>query len=491
MIKEYKVNISKILLTKNLYENPQRTAFICNDQKLTYKELYKEVLKKAKNMQCKITDKTVLLILENSLDFVTNTLALWLIGKKIVFINSKLDCEMMNNVISKYSNFSILTKEKHKHNINMNRIRENKLFIVKDFENDILENYEKNFLQTCPDIKSEFILHTSGSSGIPKGYVHDSNSIFHVCKSYGEKVLNLKKEDVIFSPFNMNFAYGLGNSLYLPLYYGATSILSENINILDNLKVCEKNNPTIIFGIPYIYKEIIKITEKYFVPDLRSVRLFVSAAEKMDIITQKKWYKYFNQNIVESFGSTELLHVYISNVKEKNKVDSNGKLLDGYNIKKEYINDKQFELYISGPSKFKYRIDDGEREKYFNTNDIFEEDSNGYLYFIGRKGTAFKNKGMWVDLKTVYLKLNQNSLIEDVHVTKKEVKNDFKIRIFLVAKDKTLEQKIIEKSIRKNIRELGDMNNLHIEIIFLDSIPRNANDKVNELKLKDDFIEES
>ena len=80
------MNISKVLLTKNLYKNPQRIAFIYNDQKLTYKELYKEVLKRAKNMQYQLTDKMVLLILENSLDFVTNTLALWLIGKKIVFI---------------------------------------------------------------------------------------------------------------------------------------------------------------------------------------------------------------------------------------------------------------------------------------------------------------------------------------------------------------------------------------------------------------------
>ena len=85
------------------------------------------------------------------------------------------------------------------------------------------------------------------------------------------------------------------------------------------------------------------------------------------------------------------------------------------------------------------------------------------------------------------MKLNQNNLIEYVHVTKQEAKNTFKIRIFLVAKDKMLKKEIIEKSVRKDIREIGGMNNLNIEIIFLDNIPRNANDKINELKLKDDL----
>lgn len=478
------MNISKILLLKNLYKNPNTIAFKFNDMKITYKELYKKVVFVSKNIDNKLCNSQVVLIIENSLDFIITSLALWLVGKRIIFVNSKLQTETINKIINKYDDFDIITNSKNISKINSSF--SGVLYNYDKFESDSENIKDKQFIEVCPDSQSEFILHTSGSSGIPKGYLHDSNSILHVCKSYGEEILHLTESDILFSPFNMTFAYGLGNSLYLSMYYGATSIITENVDIFENLNTCVKEKPTVVFGIPYIYKEILKIAKNKKI-DLKSVRMFVSAAEKMDITTQNNWKKIFNQYIVESFGSTELLHVYISNSLDDNNLNTNGKLLSGYKIKKDYINDKQFKLSISGSSKFKDSVDDNLKGNYFESEDIFEIEKD-YLKFIGRSGSSFKNKGVWTDIETIRLKLNKNTSLRHVHIIKYQNGSELTINIFVVPKDSYYQLDKIKKNIKKDIREIGHLNNLNFKIYILDKLPRNANEKVNEKALRERYL---
>ncbi|MEM9809359.1 MAG: AMP-binding protein, partial [Cyanobacteria bacterium P01_D01_bin.56] len=143
-----------------------------------------------------------------------------------------------------------------------------------------------------------FWLYTSGSTGRPKGVIHLHQSMAVCAEYYGRATLGLHKGDITYSVAKMAFAYGLGNTLYMPMAVGAASVLSDTNNAFDIIADIHRYRPTVLFGIPSAYADILALDDISPL-DVSSLRLCVSAAEQMPKSIWQKWLKRYNREICE------------------------------------------------------------------------------------------------------------------------------------------------------------------------------------------------
>ena len=163
---------------------------------------------------------------------------------------------------------------------------------------------------THPD-DAGFWLYSSGSTGKPKGVVHLQHDIEATCESFGEGVLSLGEDDVTFSTTKMFHAYGLGNTLY-PLWFGGTSVLMPGSrNPAAILNALRRHKPTVFYSVPALYSAIVR--ENAAEGAFNSVRICVSAAERLSSATLRRWRTRFGVDIIDGIGATEMFIQFCSN----------------------------------------------------------------------------------------------------------------------------------------------------------------------------------
>ncbi|MGI9408911.1 MAG: AMP-binding protein, partial [Hyphomicrobiaceae bacterium] len=178
-----------------------------------------------------------------------------------------------------------------------------------------------------------FWMYSSGSTGRPKGVVHRHEDAAYTAETYGAHILKLTGNDICFSVPKIFFAYGFGNAVTFPMSRGAATVLMSGRP--DPARVFEqisRHHPTVLFGLPTLYTALAH-SEAAEGADLGSVRLCVSAAEILSEEIAERWKTRFNLNIVEGLGSTELLHIYLSNDAERRMAGSAGRVVPGYAIR--------------------------------------------------------------------------------------------------------------------------------------------------------------
>jgi len=253
-----------------------------------------------------------------------------------------------------------------------------------------------------------FWMYSSGSTGRPKGVVHLQHDAPYTFESYGRRVLGIREDDIVFSPPKIFFAYGFGNSLTFPFSVGATSVLHPGRPDAESvLSVIERDRPTILFGLPTLYSALLSYpgSEER---DLSSLRLCVSAAEVLSTEMFREWQGRYGLSIVEGLGSTEVLHMYLSNPIDRPKPGASGVRVPGYEIK---LTDMEGRAVPRGESGLMWVRGDSTAPMYWNrpdkthetmrdgwiwTGDRFREDDEGYYYFEGRADDLIKVSGQWV-----------------------------------------------------------------------------------------------
>jgi benzoate-CoA ligase family protein len=252
-----------------------------------------------------------------------------------------------------------------------------------------------------------FWLYSSGSTDRPKGAIHCHRDMILTSHLYGVNILKMSPGDICFSAAKLFFAYGLGNSMTFPLWVGATTVLlSDRPTPQSTFAIIERFRPTLYFGGPTLYAAQVQAlsTSK---PDLSSIRLCVSAGEALPAHISKKWRDLTGTLILDGIGSTEALHIFISNRLNDLKFGTSGRLVPGYDAK--IVDDKgqlvrqgkDGQLNIRGESIARHYWNNSKRVRstdshgWMNTGDTFTQDSDGYYVYRGRSDDMLKVGGTW------------------------------------------------------------------------------------------------
>ena len=253
------------------------------------------------------------------------------------------------------------------------------------------------------------VLYTSGSTGQPKGAVHRHGHMPCTVENVARKVYDLEADDRLFSVPRLFFAYGLGNSLSIPLGTGASSILvSERPTPALIAEVFVKYRPTVFFAVPTVFRMLLEHARQGNALDTSSLKFSVSAGEVLPVATWNEWKALTGSEIIETIGTTELLHAFIHNYRDRNRPGSSGVVLDGYEVKLEdeggtvIRGPGRGHLFARGGSAIPYYLNKPEktaetiRDGWVRTGDVYRRDEEGFYWFEGRSDDLFKCSGLWV-----------------------------------------------------------------------------------------------
>lgn len=294
-----------------------------------------------------------------------------------------------------------------------------------------------------------FWMYSSGSTGRPKGIVHLQHDMAYTHWSYARHLLDLSEHDICFSVPKIFFAYGLGNSITFPFAAGASCLLlpgqPKPAAIFDAIA---RYRPTVFFGLPTLYTALTSAPEAG-TADLSCLRLAVSAAEVLSAEVFNAWKAISGLEIMEGLGSTEVLHIYLSNTPAQKKPGAAGKRVRGYEVKltdaagRDMADGEEGVLWVRGgssapcywnrPDKTAETMRDG---GWIYTGDRFVRDADGFHFFRGRADDLVKVSGQWVYPLEVELCLAEHPSVRECAVLAVEQANGLTaLKAFVVLAD--------------------------------------------------------
>jgi benzoate-CoA ligase len=209
--------------------------------------------------------------------------------------------------------------------------------------------------ETCADDVC-FWLYSSGSTGAPKGTVHLHSHLIQTAELYARGVLGIKESDVVFSAAKLFFAYGLGNGLTFPMSVGATAVLfAGRPTAIDVFALLKTHQPTIFYGVPTLFASLLADPAKPTASEL-ALRVCTSAGEALPAEIGRKWTAHYGVDILDGIGSTEMLHIFLSNRPGRVRYGTTGQAVPGYALRivgddgQECADGEIGELQISGPT---------------------------------------------------------------------------------------------------------------------------------------------
>jgi len=242
---------------------------------------------------------------------------------------------------------------------------------------------------------------TSGTTGEPKATMHFHRDLLMIADGYAKEVLNITPDDVFVGSPPLAFTFGLGGLAIFPLRFGATATLLENAAPPEMIRIIETYKATICFTSPTAYRAMMAAMDQG--ADLSSLRLAVSAGETLPAPVFESWTKKTGKTILDGIGSTEMLHIFISNREGSAAAGSTGTPVSGYEAKivDENMNELPAgavgKLAVRGPTGCRYLADPRQsnyvRDSWNLTGDSFSRDEQGRFYFVARSDDMIISSG--------------------------------------------------------------------------------------------------
>jgi benzoate-CoA ligase family protein len=342
-----------------------------------------------------------------------------------------------------------------------------------------------------------FWMYSSGSTGRPKGIVHLQHDMAYSDLAFARNVLKLTADDICFSVPKMFFAYGFGNSITFPFSAGAATLLlpgqPKPQAIFDAI---ERFRPSVFFGLPTLYTSLTKAdgAER---TNFSSLRMALSAAEVLSAEVFNGWKTMTGLEIVEGLGSTEALHIYLSNRPEQKKLGAAGLRVPGYEIalrnsdgrdvgdNEEGIlwvrGDSNTPLYWNRPDKSAETI----REAgWIYTGDRFVRDSDGFYFFRGRADDLIKISGQWVYPLEVELCLAEHPDVRECAVFAAELPDRrMTLKAVVVLNSQAFDEGDATKMLQDFVKAKLLPYKYPREVKFIDELPKTGTGKIDRQAL--------
>ncbi|MGA8005822.1 MAG: benzoate-CoA ligase family protein [Burkholderiales bacterium] len=342
-----------------------------------------------------------------------------------------------------------------------------------------------------------FWLYSSGSTGTPKGTVHVHSSMILTAELYAKPILGIREDDVVFSAAKLFFAYGLGNALSFPLSVGATTVLmAERPTPAAVFKRIVERKPTIFYGVPTLYAAMLAD------PALpkegeHALRACTSAGEALPPRIAQTFKQKTGVEILDGIGSTEMLHIFLSNRPDDIRYGTTGKPVPGYElrlvdeagnpVKKGELGELQIRGETSAAQYWNSRAKSratfvGEWTK---SGDKYSQDADGYYVYGGRSDDMLKVSGIYVSPAEVEAALvSHDAVLEAAVVGHEDESKLTKPKAYVVLKQGNSPSDALAQSLQQHVKDKLAPYKYPRWIEFIGELPKTATGKIQRFKLR-------
>ena len=343
-----------------------------------------------------------------------------------------------------------------------------------------------------------FWLYSSGSTGDPKGVQHVHTSAMITARNYAQGVIAMSEDDVVYSAAKLFFAYGLGNAMTFTMAAGATAALLPGRPTPQSVfGMLKTHQPTLFFGVPTLYAAM--LADPDCTPENGSARLrhCVSAGEALPEDVAGAWKERFGVEILDGIGSTELLHIFLSNRPGDVRYGTTGKAVPGYQLKlvdedgAELGDDEIGELVVHGNTAANAYWNQRAKSRttfegeWTRTGDKYYRDADGFYHYCGRTDDMFKVSGIWVSPFEVESALiSHDAVLEAAVVAKEDDEGLLKPKAFVVLNQGQDGSGLFE-TLKEHVKQEVGAWKYPRWIDFVEDLPKTATGKIQRFKLRE------
>lgn len=346
--------------------------------------------------------------------------------------------------------------------------------------------------------ETAFWLYSSGSTGMPKGVMHVHSSLKGTSDTFAEQVMGIREDDVVFSAAKLFFAYGLGNGMTFPMAVGATAVLYPGRPTPETVgEVLDTHKPTIFYGVPTLYAAMLAAYSDKGLPGAERLRMCVSAGEALPQDIGERWKALTGVDIIDGVGSTEMLHIYLSNSPDDVRYGRSGKAVPGYHLRlvdEDGANvgrGEVGELLVDGSTAAQGYWNQREKSRdtfegrWARSGDKYVLDEEGYFEYCGRTDDMFKVSGIWVSPFEVESALiTHPAVLEAAVVPKEDEQGLLKPRAFVVLKDASGSDALFEE-LKEHVKQAVGNWKYPRWVDFVEDLPKTATGKIQRFRLRE------
>jgi 4-hydroxybenzoate-CoA ligase len=352
----------------------------------------------------------------------------------------------------------------------------------------------------CSPDEVAFWLYSSGSTGMPKGVRHVHSSLKATADTYGAQVLGIRPDDLMFSVAKLFFAYGLGNSMTFPMAAGAAAVLYPDRPTPDAvLATMRRFRPTIFAGVPTLYAALLAHPELGPGAGSDRLRRSISAGEPLPEHIGTRWRETVGSDILDGLGSTEMLHIFLSNRPDDIRYGTTGKAVPGYEVRilesgGEVADGEPGELVVRGPSAAEGYWNQRDKSRrtfrgeWTHTGDTYTRDADGYYRYCGRSDDMLKVGGIWVSpFEVEEALIGHPAVLEAAIVGHPDADGLIKPRAFVVLQEAARrdDPAALTLALQTHVKDRIGVWKYPRWIEFPDTLPKTATGKIQRYKLRE------